>query len=156
MFGKKDDAGVFSVGQTSPRLTVPPLLTVPIPPEQLLYADKWKEFDKLQKAVKSHGAPQLARTFFDLMIFGSGLFGVHHYAKKYTLLLFVIWGAIRRRASSLAEREEPIPALAVPTLSRQMARNEDREGSGLQSLRAVSSSDVAVIRAGIRATRAPR
>ena len=94
MFGKKDDAGVFSVGQTSPRLTVPPLLTVPIPPEQLLYADKWKEFDKLQKAVKSHGAPQLARTFFDLMIFGSGLFGVHHYAKKYTLLLFVIWGVL--------------------------------------------------------------
>jgi len=94
MFGKKDDAEVFSVGQTSLRLAVPPSPTVSAPPEQLLYADKWKEFDKLQKAVKSHGAPQLARTFFDLMIFGSGLFGVHHYAKKYTLLLFVIWGVL--------------------------------------------------------------
>ena len=94
MFGKKHDADVFSLGQTSPGLAAPPSPVVPMPPEQLLYAENWKEFDKLRKAVKSHGAPQLVRTFFDLVLFGSGLFGLHHYAKKYTLLVLMIWGAL--------------------------------------------------------------
>lgn len=94
MFGKRPDADTFSLSQTSPRLVAPPSPDIPIRPEQFLYADNWKEFDKLQKAVKNGGAPQLVRTVFDLAIFGSGLFGVHHYAKKYTLLLFMIWGVL--------------------------------------------------------------
>jgi len=68
--------------------------TVPLPDQPLgPYADAWKEFDKLQKAVSGHGPFRWVHWGFDLFAFSGGAFG-YHLLKGHKLAIGAAFGTV--------------------------------------------------------------
>ena len=69
-------------------------LSVPYPAQPYApYAEAWKEFDKLQKAVRGQGLTRWIHWVFDMALFGGGAFGLH-LLKGHKLIIAYGIGAI--------------------------------------------------------------
>lgn len=72
MLGKLSGSDLFTFDRTlrAPSVPLPDQLPGP-------YAEAWKEFDKLQKAVSGQGPFRWAHWAFDTLAFGSSVLGFH-------------------------------------------------------------------------------
>lgn len=67
-------------------------LRIPPPLTYSPYEEAWKEFDKLDKAVKGHGRTKWIRTAFDLILVGGSGLGLKFWHQNRDLVM-ILWAS---------------------------------------------------------------